>query len=344
METWAAFPVVTEACTPGDCDLEPSPESTWAFAPVLEHDDVPLTEFRSRFTRTEILEPERGGNDRGADLFDSLTLGGWLDYTHFNVSVTRSCTVGAPGCADTDDADDFDLAYAGGGVLGFMAGCNPWTTPAGAGSATSPGVMVGMEDLASTSLRRERPDLFLGDAEVVIDDLAAPNVDVAFTTIHNVTEGTRRRDLSWEDLPLEDGPVRCGFPGGRRGPLRSPGRDVHRARASGSGRRVPPGRHRRGLRCETSVALRPRTSGTARGQHTRRQPRSGQIQEVSPGTDPALGPRVSHRAGCLSRPRTLWRHHAPRSAAPPFTSSVCPGNLQTAVKSTPFPIQPCRQR
>ena len=65
--------------------------------------------------------------------------------------------------------------------------------------------MVGMEDLASVSLRRERPDEFLGDARVVIDDLSAPVVDVLFTNIHNVTEATRHGDMSWQDLPLEDG-------------------------------------------------------------------------------------------------------------------------------------------
>ena len=39
----------------------------------------------------------------------------------------------------------------------------------------------------------------------MIDDLAAPDVDVSFTNIHNVIEGTRRGDMSWEDLPPKDG-------------------------------------------------------------------------------------------------------------------------------------------
>ncbi|MCY4003423.1 MAG: hypothetical protein OXF33_06940 [Rhodospirillales bacterium] len=86
-----------------------------------------------------------------------------------------------------------------------MAGRYPGTTPTGAGSASWTGVMVGMEDLASASLRRELPVVFLGDARITIDDLAAPDVDVAFTNIHNVTEGTRRRDMRWEDLRLQDG-------------------------------------------------------------------------------------------------------------------------------------------
>lgn len=205
VETFPDFPVDAEACSAGDCDFDPPPDSTWAFAPVLEHDDVPLAEFRSRFTRTETLEPESGTDGEQTDIFDSLTFGGWLDYTLFNVSVTRWCTVGEPGCAETDHTDDFDLLYAGGGVLGYMAGSYSGTTPKGVGSATWTGVMVGMKDLASSSLRRERPDVLLGDARIVIDDFAAPDVDVLFTNIHNVTEGTRRGDMGWQGLPLEDG-------------------------------------------------------------------------------------------------------------------------------------------
>ena len=204
-ETFPAFPVDVDACSPGDCDFDPPPDSTWAFAPVLEHDGVPVAEFKARFSRTLTLEAERETDDEVTDLFDSLTFGGWLDYTHFNVSLTRWCRIGEPGCAETDDTDDFDPLYAGGGVLGYMAGSYSGTTPTGVGSATWTGVMVGMEDLASASLQRERPDVFLGDARVVIDDLSAPVVDVLFTNIHNVTEATRHRDMSWEDLPLEDG-------------------------------------------------------------------------------------------------------------------------------------------
>ena len=201
-ETFPAFPVDVDACSPGDCDFDSPPDSALAFSPVLEHNGVPVAEFRARFSRTETLEPERETDDKVTDLFDSVTFGGWLDYTHFNVSLTRWCRIGEPGCAETDD---FDPRYAGGGVLGYMAGSYSGTTPAGVGSATWTGVMVGMEDLASASLRRERPDLFLGDAKIVIDDLASPDVDVSFTGIHNLTEGIRRRDLIWEDLPLKDG-------------------------------------------------------------------------------------------------------------------------------------------
>ena len=78
------------------------------------------------------------------------------------------------------------------------------------GSATWTGVMVGMEspepgsEAASAPLRNS-PDVFLGDARITIDNLAAPDVDVSFTNIHNVSEGTRHGDMTWENIPVEDG-------------------------------------------------------------------------------------------------------------------------------------------
>ena len=108
------FPVDAEACLPGDCDLEPPAEGTWAFAPVLRHNDIPVAKLTSRFTRTdnrftdiEILEAADsaglGEDRRGLDetltvlfdfLVDSLAYGGWLDCTQFNVSHTRWCIGG----------------------------------------------------------------------------------------------------------------------------------------------------------------------------------------------------------------------------------------------------------
>ena len=191
---------------PGECDFDPPPDGAWAFAPVLEHDDVPLAEFKSRFTRTETLEPERGTEYTETYLFD-FSDPRRLARLHALQRVSHALVfmIGSPGCAETDDTDDFDPLYAGGGVLGYLAGSYSGTTPAGVGPATWTGVMVGMEDPASASLQRERPDVILGDARIVIDDLAAADVDVLFTDVHNVTEGTQRRDMGWDDLPLEDG-------------------------------------------------------------------------------------------------------------------------------------------
>ena len=74
--------------------------------------------------------------------------------------------------------------------------------------------MVGMESpefgeneaaAALAWVREGSPDVFLGNARITIEDLAAPDVDVSFTDIHNVTAGTRRRDMSWEGLSVENG-------------------------------------------------------------------------------------------------------------------------------------------
>ena len=199
---------VEAASCPGVCGLErPAEASIWAFAPVLEHDGIPFAEFKGRYTHTLTLEDEGERvpeDDTTTTLVDVLSYGGWLDRTEFRVSLSRSCVVGVAGCSETDPV--FEAAH----VVGLAAGVYPGTTPTGTGSATWTGVMIGMEspepgsDEASALLRSGRPDVFLGDARITIDDLADPDVDVSFTGIHNVTEGTSRDDMSWENLRVQD--------------------------------------------------------------------------------------------------------------------------------------------
>ena len=200
---------VEAASCPGVCDLaRPAGSSIWAFAPVLEHDGVPVAEFKARRTHTVTLE-ENGERevpeaDTRTTLVDVLSYGGWLDQTEFRVSFSRSCVVGVAGCSETDPV--FAVAH----VLGFAAGGYSGTTPTGMGSATWTGVMVGMEspepgsDEASALLQSGRPDVFLGDARIMIDDLTNPHADVFFTGIHNVIEGTSHADMSWENLRVQD--------------------------------------------------------------------------------------------------------------------------------------------
>ena len=199
---------VEAARCPGVCDLErPVGSSIWAFAPVLEHGGIPVAELKARRTYTLILEedgervPE---DDIQTTLVDVLSYGGWLDRTEFRVSFSRSCVVGVAGCSETDP--EFEAAQ----VQGFAAGVYSGTTPAGMGSATWTGVMIGMESPepgsgdASALLRNGRPDVFLGDARITIDDLAVPDVDITFTGIHNVSEGSSHDDMSWENLRIQD--------------------------------------------------------------------------------------------------------------------------------------------
>ena len=162
--------------------------------PVMEHNGVPVDRREVRFT-----------DDEDGEIVDLLSYGGWLDYTIFRTVFSRECDVGDSGCRGTSPVWDFWE------VDPEVAGQYSGSTPTGVGSATWTGVMVGMEtpehDSAAGSalLRSGQPDVFLGDARITIDNLAAPDVDVSFANIHNVTEGVRHPDMTWEDLAVEDG-------------------------------------------------------------------------------------------------------------------------------------------
>jgi len=174
--------------------------STVSFAPVMEHNGVPVAHMKARL----IDEDEDVG---GTVLTDTVTYGGWLDNTVFGVGFAAACIVDEPGCSGTSPV------YAGGFAAGLAPfGVYPGTPPTGMGSATWTGVMVGMESPRFDNESAARawanagpPDVYLDDARIRIDDLATPDVDVSFTHIHNVTEGTRHRDMSWEGLSVENG-------------------------------------------------------------------------------------------------------------------------------------------
>ena len=180
--------------------LDLPPGSTVSFAPVLGHIRIPIAQTKARV----IAEDEDDGETY---LTEILTYAGWLDQTVFGVTFAAQCDVDEPGCSGPSPA------FAWGGAWAITPyGVYSGTTPAGMGSATWTGVMIGMESpkledpaAAQAWVRQGSPDVYLGDARIAIGDLAAPDVDVSFTGIHNVTEGTRHRDLSWEGLPVENG-------------------------------------------------------------------------------------------------------------------------------------------
>ena len=185
--------VHAEPCEDDDCEIS----TGTAFAPVMEHNGIRIVEVKARSTQ---LDEEEGKTY----LNDVLGYGGWLDHTIFLVRISRSCEVDAAGCSGTHPD------YSFGSIDGIVHGRYSETTPTGVGSATWTGVMVGMESPepgsdAALALLWNRPNVFLGDARITIDNLAAPDVDVSFTNIHNVTEGTRHRDMTWEGLSVEDG-------------------------------------------------------------------------------------------------------------------------------------------
>ncbi len=228
---------------PGVCELERLEGSSLrAFAPVLGHDGIPISEFKARRTHTVTLE-ENGErvpeNETKITLVDVLSYGGWLDHMEFRISLSRSCVVGVAGCAESDPV--FEVTN----VQGFAAGDYSGTTPTGTGSAKWTGVMVGMEtpepgsDEASALLGSGRPVVFLGDARIMIDDLSAPDADVSFTNIHNVTDGTSHDDMSWENLRVQDD----GLFGAN--PLERDGNDYIAGMFTGSGHQEVGGHFRR---------------------------------------------------------------------------------------------------
>ena len=173
--------------------------SDLGLAPVLEHGGVRVIETRGRAIDQD---------EDHASLSDLVIYSGYLDYTSFGVGFGASCALDAPGCSGTSPD------YGWGGSAGATPeGAYPGTTPTGMGSATWTGVMIGMEasefdaagQAAVPAWVHEGPDVYLGDAQVRIGDLVAPDVDVSFTSIHNVTEGTGRPDMRWEGLPVTNG-------------------------------------------------------------------------------------------------------------------------------------------
>ena len=187
----------------GDVLSTLSPE----LAPVMEHNGIPIVRLESGITYDD-------EDDGKTYRIDQLSYGGWLDSMYFFSGIARECEVGAAGCAGASPR------YTDVWLDAFVYGAYSGTTPTGSGSATWRGVMVGTEDPESIPVGLlPNPDVYLGDARIVIDDLSAPEVDVFFTNIHHVTGSIdifglpfareprpeRHPDMSWEGLSVENG-------------------------------------------------------------------------------------------------------------------------------------------
>ena len=83
------------------------------------------------------------------------------------------------------------------GTTAVSFGAWPETNPGGTGGAVWRGSMVGAE-----GARRIE-----GDAEIAIDDLAAPDVDIALTGM-TATGGAAVADMRWEDISVAQGAFR----------------------------------------------------------------------------------------------------------------------------------------
>ena len=169
---------VTADCAGASCTLShPSAPSESAGIP-----DLPLyDEYQAVMTRNGIPIAQARNS---ADL--AIGYGGWLDHNVFGAVVEHDATVG----------EELMTPYA------VSYGDASGTNPAGVGTATWSGVMVGA-DLGSATAT-ERPDHVQGDATVTAD-LDNADVDVAFTRIVNLGTGGARADMTWTGLPLSDG-------------------------------------------------------------------------------------------------------------------------------------------
>ena len=157
---------------------------------------------RSGNARYEAVASHRGvsvAQGRGVTTFAGMSVdrygfGGWLDHSFFVV--------------ETGDVTDGPTLLEGAGLtygysLGTAAGSNPTPTGGATGGATWSGVMVGMDAMGGGAPVQ-------GDAEITIEDLSNPMVDVEFSRVRNLVAGTSYDDMSWTGMR----PTQGRFEGG----------------------------------------------------------------------------------------------------------------------------------
>lgn len=111
-----------------------------------------------------------------------VTYAGWLDGSIFGISDLRF----------EEDGEEI-MRYG----AGFSAGNDSGTNPAGTGSATWNGLMIGGTKQADHVIQ--------GDATIDIDDLASPDVDIIFSNVRNLNTGLNIADMIWTDLAVTNG-------------------------------------------------------------------------------------------------------------------------------------------
>ena len=114
---------------------------------------------------------------------DRFGYGGWLNASFFIVES------GAVRDASTNNP----LATV---VYSYSVGDATSSIPTGTGSATWTGTMA-RTDVSATATPNNR---IQGDAEISIDDLLDPAVDVEFTNIVGLATGSPRDKMTWNDI------------------------------------------------------------------------------------------------------------------------------------------------
>ena len=124
-----------------------------------------------------------------------LSFSFWMDYSLFLAMETIV----------TDPFHQEFYVYSDIVSVGAASGTNP-----AYGSATWTGVMVGIDENFRghlSALETAEPNVYLGDAQLTLDNFTNPTVDVRFSNITN--EVRVLRDVVWTDLPVTEG----GFEG-----------------------------------------------------------------------------------------------------------------------------------
>ena len=149
--------------------------------PVLQHNAIDTVQSVSIGTPRSTIPETR------------LTYGAWMEESAFAIRITRFGEEGTRGSNA--------IQYAG---LSF--GERSADNPGGGGSASWTGIMLGS---AVASI-----DIVQGDAYIDVDNLAAPDVDVAFGNIFNLNGpagmppynvGGVPLAISWDNLPVSEG-------------------------------------------------------------------------------------------------------------------------------------------
>ena len=170
------------------------PNPTISAGDLDYEDGDPDTGYQAIATyRGVSLGQGRGSSELVGLHFDRYGYGGWLDSSYF---VVESAAIGG----------DTPLGNIG---VGYSVGAEAGSNPTGTGRVTWTGVMVGT-DVSATSALNNRAQ---GDAEITIEDLADPQVDVSFANITDLATGDSHDDLSWSGIPLMEGRFTSGSAG-----------------------------------------------------------------------------------------------------------------------------------
>lgn len=141
------------------------------YEPVMMHQGVTLAQY---LAAGRIDENEN---------FEYLSYGGWFTESAFSVDML------------TVDA------FAGDGrfsiFVGLSYGEESGSNPSGSNSAAWNGVMVGITSNPNHVVQ--------GIAEIEIDDLSNPGVDIEFNKIRNLNTGAIVTNMGWANLTLTDG-------------------------------------------------------------------------------------------------------------------------------------------